>query len=282
MMAWGADWPTGYGFLRPDRSTAAAIKRLGQHQPVGAQRPDGQQRLLDKAIAQHRRRPRVAPTGPRSTSRSWTDALIVPLVCRKDLLYRPESATNVHVSQGLGMYDYRDRRRSNIDPVEGTTRRLHRRQVKAGPVVPRTARARRRRRPPPIAVIAYIIRRLFAAVVLLLVVSVVTFLHLLRGPAPRRADRRTSLAAQYVGKDAEPAGDRGGQEEPRLRPADLRAVLGASSRAIFVGVHYNYGPATAHCPAPCFGYSFKTTSRSGPSIDRRLPVTLSLAAAAPR
>ena len=33
-------------------------------------------------------------------------AVIVPLVYRKDLLYRPTSATNVFVTQAYGMYDY--------------------------------------------------------------------------------------------------------------------------------------------------------------------------------
>jgi peptide/nickel transport system substrate-binding protein len=34
------------------------------------------------------------------------DAVIVPLVYRKDLLYRPPAVTNVFVSQAYGMYDY--------------------------------------------------------------------------------------------------------------------------------------------------------------------------------
>ena len=34
------------------------------------------------------------------------DAVIVPMLYRKDLLYRPPSATNVFVTQAYGMYDY--------------------------------------------------------------------------------------------------------------------------------------------------------------------------------
>ncbi len=34
------------------------------------------------------------------------DAGIVPLLYRKDLLYRPSDATNVFVNESYGMYDY--------------------------------------------------------------------------------------------------------------------------------------------------------------------------------
>jgi len=33
-------------------------------------------------------------------------AVMVPLTYRKDLLYRPSSATNVFVTQAYGMYEY--------------------------------------------------------------------------------------------------------------------------------------------------------------------------------
>jgi peptide/nickel transport system substrate-binding protein len=33
-------------------------------------------------------------------------AAIVPLLYRKDLLYRPPSATNVYVQASYGLYDY--------------------------------------------------------------------------------------------------------------------------------------------------------------------------------
>ncbi|MEV6183667.1 ABC transporter permease, partial [Streptomyces sp. NPDC052015] len=40
------------------------------------------------------------------------------------------------------------------------------------------------------------------------------------------------------------------------------------------------GPTTAHCDAPCFGYSFKTHVAVWPQLTSRLPVTISLAAGA--
>jgi peptide/nickel transport system substrate-binding protein len=46
------------------------------------------------------------PSGQNIDQMVMKDAAIVPLVYRKDLLYRPTTATNVTVSQAYGMYDY--------------------------------------------------------------------------------------------------------------------------------------------------------------------------------
>ena len=41
MMAWAADWPTGYGFL--DQIVAGnAIKASGNYEPLRAERPEGE------------------------------------------------------------------------------------------------------------------------------------------------------------------------------------------------------------------------------------------------
>ncbi|MEW1724484.1 ABC transporter permease [Streptomyces sp. NPDC093109] len=122
---------------------------------------------------------------------------------------------------------------------------------------------------------AYIIRRVFAAVLLLLVVSAVTFAIFFL--VPRLGGQTTdSLAAQYVGKGADPDAI-----------AAIKANLGLDQplylqywhfiKAIVVGAEYNFGPNPSVCNAPCFGYSFKTHVEVWPEIVQRIPVTLSLA-----
>ncbi|MEV7088063.1 ABC transporter permease [Streptomyces sp. NPDC093085] len=122
---------------------------------------------------------------------------------------------------------------------------------------------------------AYIIRRVFAAVLLLLVVSAVTFAIFFL--VPRLGGQTTdSLAAQYVGKGADPDAI-----------AAIKANLGLDDplylqywnfiKAIVVGAEYNFGPNPSVCHAPCFGYSFKTHLEVWPEILLRVPVTFSLA-----
>ncbi|MCW2521987.1 MAG: transporter substrate-binding protein, partial [Frankiales bacterium] len=103
MTAWGADWPTGYGFLQ-QIIDGGSIKASGNSN-VGS--------LNDPAIkAALKAANENTDTAARTTA--WgdidkmvmKDAAIVPLVYRKDLLYRPTTATNVTVSQAYGMYDY--------------------------------------------------------------------------------------------------------------------------------------------------------------------------------
>ncbi|MFE3329511.1 ABC transporter permease [Streptomyces sp. NPDC059176] len=122
---------------------------------------------------------------------------------------------------------------------------------------------------------AYIIRRVFGAVLLLLVVSAVTFAIFFL--VPRLAGQTMDqLAAQYVGKDANPD-----------TVAAVKRNLGLDQplyqqywdfiRQIFVGADYKFGPDASHCDAPCFGYSFKRHIEVWPEITARVPVTFSLA-----
>jgi peptide/nickel transport system permease protein len=48
-------------------------------------------------------------------------------------------------------------------------------------------------------------------------------------------------------------------------------------KGVVAGRDFNAGPETTHCPAPCFGYSFKTDQEVWPLLTDRLPVTFSLA-----
>jgi peptide/nickel transport system substrate-binding protein len=104
MMAWGADWPTGYGFL-DQIIDGKAIKPSG-----GTNLSEMNDPAINKALADA-----IANTDAKARSEAWgsidqmamKNASLVPLLYRKNLLYRPASATNVTVTQAyLGMYDY--------------------------------------------------------------------------------------------------------------------------------------------------------------------------------
>lgn len=103
MMAWAADWPTGYGFLEQilDGKT---IKASGNTNLSELNDPTINS-MLNAAIQN---------TDNAARTKAWGDidksalqlAPLVPLLYRKDPLYRPASATNVFVTEAYGMYDY--------------------------------------------------------------------------------------------------------------------------------------------------------------------------------
>jgi peptide/nickel transport system substrate-binding protein len=104
MMAWGADWPTGYGFL-DQIVDGSAIKPSGGNNLMELNDP-----AINKALADA-----ISNTDSAARTKAWGDidkmvmqnASVVPLIYRKNLLYRPPSATNVTVTEAyLGMYDY--------------------------------------------------------------------------------------------------------------------------------------------------------------------------------
>jgi peptide/nickel transport system substrate-binding protein len=104
MMAWGADWPTGYGFL-DQIIDGSAIKPSGGNNLMELDDP-----AINKALSDA-----ISNTDTAARTKAWGDidkmvmdnASVVPLLWRKNLLYRPPSATNVTVTQAyLGMYDY--------------------------------------------------------------------------------------------------------------------------------------------------------------------------------
>ena len=103
MMAWAADWPTGYGFLY-SIADGKAIIASGNSNLSETNDPQINS-MLDAAIQN---------TDTSAREKAWGDidkammdqAAIVPLVYRKDLLYRPATATNVFVTQAYGMYEY--------------------------------------------------------------------------------------------------------------------------------------------------------------------------------
>jgi peptide/nickel transport system substrate-binding protein len=103
-MAWGADWPTGYGFL-DQIVNGAAIKPSGGNNLMELDDPKINKALTDA----------IANTDDAARTKAWGDidkmvmdnASVVPVIYRKNLLLRPTSATNATVTQAyLGMYDY--------------------------------------------------------------------------------------------------------------------------------------------------------------------------------
>ncbi|MFE2498361.1 ABC transporter substrate-binding protein [Streptomyces scopuliridis] len=104
MMAWGADWPTGYGFL-DQIVNGSAIKPSGGTNLMELNDPK-----INKALTDG-----IGTLDATARGDKWAEvdklvmenASAVPLYYRKNLLYRPESATNVTVAESyLGMYDY--------------------------------------------------------------------------------------------------------------------------------------------------------------------------------
>ncbi|WP_329455527.1 ABC transporter substrate-binding protein [Streptomyces sp. NBC_01497] len=104
MMAWGADWPTGYGYL-DQISDGRAIKPSGGTNLEELNDP-AINAEFDKAIATVDNTARNAEWG-KIDQMIMKQGSIVPLFYKKNLLYRPTSAANVQVTAAyLGMYDY--------------------------------------------------------------------------------------------------------------------------------------------------------------------------------
>ncbi|MER5275634.1 ABC transporter substrate-binding protein [Streptomyces sp. NPDC002809] len=104
MMAWGADWPTGFGFL-DQIVNGSAIKPSGGTNLMELN-DKGINELLVKGIGTVDTTARNATWGE-VDQKVMENASVVPLFYRKNLLYRPDSAANVTVTNAyLGMYDY--------------------------------------------------------------------------------------------------------------------------------------------------------------------------------
>ncbi len=126
--------------------------------------------------------------------------------------------------------------------------------------------------------VSYIIRRLIAAVGLVIVISMITFAIFYLIPRIAGATPET-LAARYVGRSAS-----------ATSMAETAEKLGFNDpvpvqyyhwvKGVVGGTTYDYGAGIEKCPAPCLGYSFRSNEPVLPDIQRRFPVTLSLAAGA--
>ncbi|TDD28155.1 ABC transporter permease [Actinomadura sp. KC06] len=122
---------------------------------------------------------------------------------------------------------------------------------------------------------AYIIRRLIGAVVMLLLVSLVTFGIFFW--LPKLAGQTTDqIAAGFVGKAPTPEAIQDTKERLGLDDPVL-VQYGDYLKGIVAGRDYKAGPTTDECPAPCFGYSFRSSQPVRETLMDRAPATASLA-----
>lgn len=103
MMGWGADWPSGFGFLS-QIVDGRAIKAAGNSNLQETNDPaiNG---MLDSA-AQNNDQSARNKIYAQIDQKIMDNAEVLPEVYSKSLLYRPPNVTNVYVTQAYGMYDY--------------------------------------------------------------------------------------------------------------------------------------------------------------------------------
>jgi peptide/nickel transport system substrate-binding protein len=106
---WGADWPDGYGFL-DELTSGTAIVPAGNAN-IGMLNDPVVNNLFTKAAGITDEAQRNAIWG-QIDRQVMKDAVIVPIVYAKALIYRPTSLTNVYFDQAYQLNNY---------PVEGVT-----------------------------------------------------------------------------------------------------------------------------------------------------------------
>jgi len=100
---WGPDWPDGYGFL-DELTNGNTIVATGNTN-IG---------MLDDPVVNNLFAKAAGTTDTVARNAIWgqidhqvmSDAVIVPIVYAKALIYRPPSLTNVYFSQGYSLNDY--------------------------------------------------------------------------------------------------------------------------------------------------------------------------------
>jgi peptide/nickel transport system substrate-binding protein len=101
---WAADWPDGFGFLQ-QITDSRVIRASGGNTNLGVKIPQVDQ-LFDQALKTTDLAAREA-IWPQIDQLVMENALVLPGVWTKVLLYRPPTMTNVFVNDGLGgYYDY--------------------------------------------------------------------------------------------------------------------------------------------------------------------------------
>ncbi|MGE5829651.1 MAG: ABC transporter substrate-binding protein [Micromonosporaceae bacterium] len=101
MNGWGADWPDGFGFLQ-QITDSRVIRASGGNTNLGVKIPQVDQ-LFDQALQTTDVAAREA-IWPQIDQLVMENALALPGVWAKVLLYRPPTMTNVFVNDGLGGY----------------------------------------------------------------------------------------------------------------------------------------------------------------------------------
>ena len=100
---WGPDWPDGYGFL--DELTNGNTIVPAGNTNIGMLNDPVVNNLFTKAAGITNATERNAIWG-QIDHQVMSDAVIVPIVYAKALIYRPTSLTNVYFSQGYSLNDY--------------------------------------------------------------------------------------------------------------------------------------------------------------------------------
>jgi peptide/nickel transport system substrate-binding protein len=98
---WGADWPDGFGFLQ-QIVDSRVIRPQGGNTNLGIKIPEVD-KLIDQALASTDTNARNQIWG-QIDKRVMENAVAIPGVWSKVLLYRPTNLTNVYVNDGLGGY----------------------------------------------------------------------------------------------------------------------------------------------------------------------------------
>jgi peptide/nickel transport system permease protein len=110
---------------------------------------------------------------------------------------------------------------------------------------------------------------------MLVVVSMVTFGIFFMVPKITGSDPALLYAGRETNKTAiEGIRKKMGLDKP------VTTQYGLFVKGIVAGRDYDTGAEITHCPAPCFGYSFKNEQPVWQDLKQRIPVTLSLAAGA--
>jgi len=100
---WGADFPTGFGYLS-QVFDGAAIKQTGNSNISQLDDP-AVNGLFNKVVQEPDENKRAQLYGE-INHKVMEQAAIVPEIYVKSLLYRPANVTNVYVTEGYDMYDY--------------------------------------------------------------------------------------------------------------------------------------------------------------------------------
>jgi peptide/nickel transport system substrate-binding protein len=98
---WGADWPDGFGFIS-QITDSRTIRASGGNYNLSVKLPEVDA-LLDDALTKTNTADREK-IWPQVDRKVMENALVLPGVWAKVLLYRPPQLTNVYVNEGLGGY----------------------------------------------------------------------------------------------------------------------------------------------------------------------------------
>jgi peptide/nickel transport system substrate-binding protein len=100
---WGADWPDGFGFLQ-QIVDSRVIRASGGNTNLTVKIQDVD-RLLDQALMTTDVSAREA-IWPQIDRRVMEEAVVLPGIWARGLLYRPTTLHNVFINDGFQMYDY--------------------------------------------------------------------------------------------------------------------------------------------------------------------------------